>query len=948
MSPQPSIINLVGNIDDFPEFQPFPPHDHEGGGEDDPEGEVDPRGRRQLLSVEDVDMCREINMPKHRTHAYDTQNLVVRRGQEFLLHITFSRPITPRDKFQLEFLIGSNPSVRLRTLERVTFGTRHRGRWPGRILDTQGSRTVLGITPPADTIVGKFRMYVTVVSNRGLQRTKRDPTTDCYMLFNCWNSEDSVYYPEEQGRQEYVLNDSGIIYMGSRATLLYRNWIFGQFERGILDACIYILDVCRMPIRNRSNAIEMVRKGSALVSADGKAGSEWSRLSFFFRLAARNARLPSVPVLSNFRSEIRPCASLSSVRPETRPFGLLPCLLLTLRPRGLPLLLVLPPDTFPGKPSLGLLRPVSGASTRPSPLQINAQDENGVLVGNWSENFSGGTAPTLWTGSVNILLQYANTGSPVRYGQCWVFAGVFNTFLRCLGIPARVISNFNSAHDNNGNLKIELIFREDGSADERNTHDSIWNYHCWNEVFMTRPDLPPRLSGWQVVDATPQETSDGLYRCGPASVLAIKEGLVGYSYDGAFIFAEVNSDVIYVTQDKYGNELSTYVDKRLVGLGLYTKHILADAPVDVTHTYKYQEGEEEDAPVGPRAPGPANTYACAGSAEETRAMEVAQSFGLSSDQPDPSGSADAVITVSLAAEQVDLGKDVELTVEFRNHGQAAQTVKALVTCAVIYYTGVLSKRFKEEPLEVTVPPNQTERVLLTTKAQEYMKNLGFQRFLCFTLAGHGDVVYLNAMKVVYLQAPHLQLKASGVHEVGQHMFVNVSFTNTFNFPLYNVTLAMEGPRAVSNRTRFYKWGRRRARARASRRDSVSSCQRLFRSWFFQRPAASSVLQLEGVVRPASDGEAHPGGRHVHCQSLRDLGQGGLHGGGGLQRDRLKRAQPPRRPFALASSDSLSRKINRQLGKESCRNIASPKAPPPFRKAQNCPAKRGGPVADSYE
>ncbi|XP_061661334.1 coagulation factor XIII A chain-like isoform X4 [Syngnathoides biaculeatus] len=672
----PSIINLVGNIDDFPEFQPFPPHDHEGGGEDDPEGEVDPRGRRQLLSVEDVDMCREINMPKHRTHAYDTQNLVVRRGQEFLLHITFSRPITPRDKFQLEFLIGSNPSVRLRTLERVTFGTRHRGRWPGRILDTQGSRTVLGITPPADTIVGKFRMYVTVVSNRGLQRTKRDPTTDCYMLFNCWNSEDSVYYPEEQGRQEYVLNDSGIIYMGSRATLLYRNWIFGQFERGILDACIYILDVCRMPIRNRSNAIEMVRKGSAL---------------------------------------------------------------------------------------------------------INAQDENGVLVGNWSENFSGGTAPTLWTGSVNILLQYANTGSPVRYGQCWVFAGVFNTFLRCLGIPARVISNFNSAHDNNGNLKIELIFREDGSADERNTHDSIWNYHCWNEVFMTRPDLPPRLSGWQVVDATPQETSDGLYRCGPASVLAIKEGLVGYSYDGAFIFAEVNSDVIYVTQDKYGNELSTYVDKRLVGLGLYTKHILADAPVDVTHTYKYQEG----------------------SAEETRAMEVAQSFGLSSDQPDPSGSADAVITVSLAAEQVDLGKDVELTVEFRNHGQAAQTVKALVTCAVIYYTGVLSKRFKEEPLEVTVPPNQTERVLLTTKAQEYMKNLGFQRFLCFTLAGHGDVVYLNAMKVVYLQAPHLQLKASGVHEVGQHMFVNVSFTNTFNFPLYNVTLAMEGPRAVSNRTRFY-------------------------------------------------------------------------------------------------------------------------------------------------
>lgn len=35
------------------------------------------------------------------------------------------------------------------------------------------------------------------------------------------------------------------------------------------------------------------------------------------------------------------------------------------------------------------------------------------------------------------------------------------------------------------------------------------NYHCWCEAFMKRPDLPPKYSGWQVVDATPQETSDG-------------------------------------------------------------------------------------------------------------------------------------------------------------------------------------------------------------------------------------------------------------------------------------------------------------------------------------------------------------------------------------------------------------------------------------------------------
>lgn len=120
-----------------------------------------------------------------------------------------------------------------------------------------------------------------------------------------------------------------------------------------------------------------------------------------------------------------------------------------------------------------------------------------MLVGNWSSDFSMGTAPTAWTGSVKILLQYFTTGVPVCYAQCWVYAGVFNTctpvdrrqaggvgqaaqvlrvsvVLRCLGIPARVVTNFSSAHDNNGNLKTDLIFNSDGTPDTESTSDSIW------------------------------------------------------------------------------------------------------------------------------------------------------------------------------------------------------------------------------------------------------------------------------------------------------------------------------------------------------------------------------------------------------------------------------------------------------------------------------------------
>lgn len=99
---------------------------------------------------------------------------------------------------------------------------------------------------------------------------------------------------------------------------------------------------------------------------------------------------------------------------------------------------------------------------------------------------------------------------------------------------------------------------------------ALRNYHCWNECYMTRPDLPAGFGGWQVVDATPQETSDGtlslvkisanlqigkwrlkvfllrlfslkgLYRCGPASVQAIKHGEICYPFDAGFVFAEVS------------------------------------------------------------------------------------------------------------------------------------------------------------------------------------------------------------------------------------------------------------------------------------------------------------------------------------------------------------------------------------------------------------------------
>lgn len=43
-----------------------------------------------------------------------------------------------------------------------------------------------------------------------------------------------------------------------------------------------------------------------------------------------------------------------------------------------------------------------------------------------------------------------------------------------MGIASRPITNFSSAHDNTGNLRVDLLYRGN-IADSANTLDSIWS-----------------------------------------------------------------------------------------------------------------------------------------------------------------------------------------------------------------------------------------------------------------------------------------------------------------------------------------------------------------------------------------------------------------------------------------------------------------------------------------
>ncbi|KAM4691573.1 protein-glutamine gamma-glutamyltransferase 5-like [Rhinophrynus dorsalis] len=452
---------------------------------------------------------------------------------------------------------------------------------------------------------------------------------------------------------------------------------------------------------------------------------------------------------------------------------------------------------------------------------INSNDDNGVLQGNWGDDFNSGVSPSTWNGSVAILRQwYKSDCHPVKYGQCWVFAAVMCTVMRSLGIPTRVITNFDSAHDTNQNLLIDQYYDSTGKKIPNKSSDSIWNFHVWCESWMARRDLPPGYGGWQVLDPTPQETSNGIYCCGPASVKAIQEGDVHLSYDCPFVFAMVNADCVSWTL--YGSRKEKhYCDPHLIGNRISTKSVGSDEREDVTQHYKFEEGTNEERKTFQKAINRLQNKRALLSFNESEhsngtsrmsANGYPPVFGRASEDETydkelrhnrPLSDAKLLLKFKLT-ESPQLGQTISLALLASNMVLIAKTLKLYLSAQSMKHNGEAGQQFWKDSIYIELGPREEKLILLNIPYAKYGPFLGDNNLIRFVAVGEQNVTWekLLVEKDVTLALPDVIINFRSPVVVNRPCKVQMTFCNPLNEEVHNCLLEIEGSGLLKTQLRL--------------------------------------------------------------------------------------------------------------------------------------------------
>ncbi|XP_036699942.1 protein 4.2 [Balaenoptera musculus] len=216
----------------------------------------------QGLGIKSCDFQAARNNAEHHTNDISSQRLIVRRGQPFTISLNFWAPIRTflqtLKKVVLIAQTGDQPSKANRTQATFSISSLGDRKWWSAMVEERDDQSwTISMTTPADAVIGHYSLLLQVSG-------RKQCLGQFTLLFNPWSREDAVFLANEAQRREYLLNQNGLIFLGTADCIQAEPWDFGQFEEDVIDLSLDLLSVDKR-VEKWGNPVHVARVLGALL-----------------------------------------------------------------------------------------------------------------------------------------------------------------------------------------------------------------------------------------------------------------------------------------------------------------------------------------------------------------------------------------------------------------------------------------------------------------------------------------------------------------------------------------------------------------------------------------------------------------------------------------------------------------------------------------------------------
>ncbi|XP_029808634.1 erythrocyte membrane protein band 4.2 [Suricata suricatta] len=550
--------------------------------------------------------------------------------------------------------------------------------WSAVVEDRDDQSWNISVTTPTDAVIGRYSLLLQVLGKKSF------PLGKFTLLFNPWAREDAVFLEKESERMEYVLNQNGLIYLGTADCIEAEPWDFGQFEVDVIDHSLYLLSM-------------------------DKQVEEWGNPVHVAHILG------------------------------------------------------------------AWLRAFMEKMVLPTP-QTHTVQEAALL--------------NKRRGSVPILRQWlTGQGRPVYDGQAWVFAAVACTVLRCLGIPARVITTFTSAQGTGGRLFVDEYYNEEGLHNGESQRGRIWIFQTSTECWMTRPALPQGYDGWQILYPDAHRRGRVLESCNLVPVRAVKEGILELMPAVSDLFAAVNASCVVWKCCEDGTLELTNSKTKYVGNNISTKSVGSDRCEDITQNYKYPEGSVQEKEVLERV--------------QKQRLEHEKDSGI---YPPSLKTAEPLYLSLEAPSSLQLRGDAKISVILTNLTDEEKDVQLAIGVQAIYYNGILAAKLWKEKKFLTLSANKEEEIPVSVSFASFKQSPPENSFLRLTAIAKAtqskSSLSCFAQEDIAICRPCLVIKMPETTEQYQLLTASVSLYNFLDVPMQDCVISIFGRGLIYREKRY--------------------------------------------------------------------------------------------------------------------------------------------------